>query len=519
MRFKKLQESGQPEYRQLLVPSPMTSLAEVIVMSALSTTESFQKPASVYSYLWPKSDDCPYNFEHYYKFYQKRNEDIAYVLRNNPRCLAIIADIEKFYPTIDHKLVQQRFEIRLVQGKLDLGVCNTARRLFSHLIAPFDNGKGIATGPDFGHVIGDLALCELDAELNKNLPGRYFRYVDDIIIVVEPDDKGRVLQLLHRLLEKEGLRTNGAKTDEVSSDEWLVHGPQPRRSVSEDSFEALRFRLKVFLALRPGRYESLQRALLDEGFFIPLGRMRLAADTNWFRRRLRVFHKSRWGVLMTALLDSEKSLVDFAIRVRRSIRDHLMSVLACEFPRRTTRRRWHSQRVRYLTNRILYLQPAQELMFVREALENEPDFAETVALLRFLQEGEIGGLLKMPGPAVGAAASLLLAGSGGLPPIILPEEMSEPEIHSAAVLLLYGAARLGRTGKEYADEGHSEFLSFCAGQVPSSRERRDFSYLDEIRSLQLSRTAEEARGMLENRFSDDEGVPFEALEIGGGYFS
>jgi hypothetical protein len=73
-------------------------------------------------------------------------------------------------------------------------------------VSAFPAGKGVATGPELSHVIGDVALAEVDERFENLLPGRYFRYVDDIVFVIEPEEKQQVLKLMNDLLEKAGLR-------------------------------------------------------------------------------------------------------------------------------------------------------------------------------------------------------------------------------------------------------------------------------------------------------------------------
>jgi hypothetical protein len=152
-------------------------------------------------------------------------------------------------------------------------------------------------------------------------------------------------------------------------------------------------------------------------------------------------------------------------------------------------------------------------------LANQPEFAETVALLKLLQDGDCSELLEMPGAAVSAAAAILRASGSRDRRVFLPETLSEAAMHSAGVLLLYGVAEIQPALIQPPATDAAAFLSFCAGKAPQRRERTDFSYLDEIRSLQLNRTAEERFQMLESRFSENEAVAFEALEIGEEYFT
>src|SRR5436305_1954698 len=70
VRLKKALPERPLEYRHYLIPSPVTSLAEAIVLSHLSTQSAFQKSSRVYSYRWPQSIDHPYNYQHYISGYK-----------------------------------------------------------------------------------------------------------------------------------------------------------------------------------------------------------------------------------------------------------------------------------------------------------------------------------------------------------------------------------------------------------------------------------------------------------------
>jgi hypothetical protein len=98
VRLKKALPDRPLEYRHYLIPSPVTSLAEAIILSYLSTQGAFHKSSRVYSYKWPTSVDHPYNYQHYISGYKRRNRAIAAALRNRPACLALVTDIKNFLP-------------------------------------------------------------------------------------------------------------------------------------------------------------------------------------------------------------------------------------------------------------------------------------------------------------------------------------------------------------------------------------------------------------------------------------
>lgn len=517
VRLKKAPPGGAREYRSYLIPSPMTSLAEAITLSELAKSEAFQKSARVYSYRWPRSPDYPFNFQHFASCYRRRNRAIAAAFRDTPEKVGLITDIKTFYPSIPHDVVRPRFTTALNASGVSPAIAATAQTLFEHVVAHFAD-RGIATGPEFSHVLGDLALRDLDEVLTAEFPGKYFRYVDDVVLIIDPREKDRALELIEQSLAAVGLELNAEKHDTVSSEEWLGHGPTHKR-VRRESFEALIFRLKLYLALHPHQFDELRWRLLSEGFNIPLARVRSASRLAGFRSGVRAYRKRGWKVILEAMLDTPATLVDLAQTIRASLSDNLKNLLDSELPQGPTRRRWHAQRIRYLTNRVLYLLPPEDLQFLEEGLEPLAEFVETSALLKLLRHGDVSELLHMPGSAVTAAASLLQQAHGAIGQIEIPGALKFPEIHSAAVLLLYGVARPPADGQFDVSKSATEFLQFCEGRSLDRRQRNDFTFLDEIQSLQLNRAPEEKIDFLNTRLSDRETSVFEALEIGEEYFS
>ncbi len=516
VRLKRAIPDRPLEYRHYLIPSPTTSLAEAVVLSRLAGEQSFQKSPSVYSYRWPRLATHPYNFQYYINGYRQRNRAISAAFREHPGCVALVTDIERFYPTIRHDVLNERFANALDQTAVEPDVRETAFTLLRHITTHF-NDVGIATGPEFSHVLGDLTLADVDREMDAKFPRKYFRYVDDFIIVLDAAQQDEVLQSLEESLHRLGLSLNVDKHDVVSSEEWLGHGPV-HKAPARESFEALVFRLKLYLALRPRRFQELTEAFVSHGFNIPMERIRTASRLARFQKATQALHRKGWKVLIDALFDTPANILNFATKVRVNLKDRLKSLIDSGIPEGPTKRRWHMQRVRFLTNRILYLSPPEEWQFIEEALLGVPEFAETSALFKLLRHGDVSDLLHMPGPAVTAAASLLQQMGGTKAPIELPKAVSFPQIHSASVLLLYGVAKAPKEGFDTTEAGR-DFLRFCEGEVSTERMRKDFTYLDELQSLQLQRSAEEKIYFLNNPLSGIEPSVFEALEIGGTYFS
>jgi hypothetical protein len=253
----------------------------------MGQSKEFAKPSFVYSYLWPNDVSSPYNFQWYLRGFQERSTAIRECLEANRRCVALVVDIEKFYPSIVQTEVCRRVQARIDAAVFSKETAEVARQLVSHVCLPLASGLGICTGPDICHVLGDVALSPVDSACSQRYVGRYFRYVDDIVLVVEPEEVKSALEFLREVLAREGLRLNEDKTDYLSSDEWLQHGPVGFRSGPIGPFAQLQFRLKVFLSHRPGEFGSLARALWREGVRLPLARFLRASFAAPFRQRLR----------------------------------------------------------------------------------------------------------------------------------------------------------------------------------------------------------------------------------------
>ena len=518
MRFKKLASNGQPEYREFLVPSPSTALTEVLVLAHLGISNQFAKCSSVYSYLWPRKPYLsPFSFEHYVNGYRKRNNDIAVFLEQNPDHIVIVSDIEKFYPNIQKDPVRARFLEVMARGDIPIDIRDTASHLLEHLFSLMPGDRGIPTGPELSHVIGDMALAKVDEALSVEYPGAYFRYVDDIVIAVPQDDVADAVELLRSLVDAEGLTIHPDKSDQVLGREWLANGPHHMHKVTENSFESLLFRIKVYLRRQPESKSSLSAALENAGYTIPIERLATGAKADNFGLRLTHLLRRSWWVALNAVMASERDIVNRAAQVRSSLHASLMAMLSTPVPVGPTSRRWHFQNLRYLTNRAFYLFPSAELNFLIKPLGEISEFAETVALLQLLVNSDVYPILKMPGAALTAGCGVLRQTGRRLPKIEHLEDVTPAIVESLGIILTFDVCDVADDLIANLEPDARDFLYFCANRRQTQRTRGDFSYVDEIRSLQMSQVGEEKFSKIESRFSEHEAVVLDALDIGGDY--
>jgi len=515
-KYKKKKKNNTNEYREFITPGPLTALGESLVLDYLGKCEEFEKPNCVYSYRWPKSSDCPYSFEHYVNGYKQRNTEIALFLKKNPDKIIIISDIEKVYPSIDQKKVYQQFSEKLERSDVPIEIAKTASKLAHSMFDFFPDGIGIPTGPDLSHILGDLALSQIDEVLMKRYPGGYFRYVDDIVLLIDVSEKDSALRLLEDLAAEEGLKIHPGKTDILSSDEWLAHGPHITNKITHNTFEALTFQIKTFLLAYPSKSEKLKKSLTENGFSIPMGRLETTRRTAGFVERLVNLKRSGWKVAWNAIRANDEEVLLQALSVRENIKSQLERLTASNTPEGSTRRRWYIQRLRYAINRAVYVIPHVELHYIIEKIEPYEELSDSVALIIALAKKDMRDVMEMPGPALSACADLFRQTGRKLR--LSPEEkMTDAFIESVGTLLLMSVSDLEQGFTAELEEPRSNFIDFCSGNNVTKRGLGDFGYLDEITSLQLNYTNKDAIHMLESRFSDDEHPVFDALSVGGDY--
>ncbi len=514
LKFKKTDNNGSPVYRDFVVPSPITLLTEVLLLDYMAQSKEFEKSSRVYSYIWPSDSECPYNFEHYISGYKKRNEDISKYLSMNSDKIVIISDIERFYPTIDQQIVRERFLQKLKLSDFPPTIKSIASKMLEDLYHYFPQGRGVATGPEISHVLGDIALKEFDEVLDRKYGDAYFRYVDDIILVVDPSEKDEVIEILDSLTKQEGLVINQEKNDFLTGEMWQRYGPHNESDVSYDSFEALLFRTKSYLKVNPDSEKNLAEALEKAGYLIPISRLSSASKTISFTTKLITLINIGWSAALDAASGNIESILRHADLVRGKVRQKLGEFVESDIPDGTTLRKWHLQRLRYFTNRAVYLLPHKELAYLVPKLEEIPEFVDTVALLKTLISGEDSSLLDLPGAALTASAGLLKQRGLKLKDIKVTKDSTSAQIESASIYALWDVADIVYTDITLENNEAVEYLKFASGVAGYKRHVDSHGYLDEIRSLALNAGKNDNLRILESRSYDSEGTVLDALGIG-----
>lgn len=513
--LKEIENDGTPIYRECIVGSPATLLAESYVLSLMAHEQSFVTGENVYSYKWPLSDRGGRNFQYYQYGYTRRNEQIREHLREHPGHVAVVGDIRKFYPSVSWSLLEPKLEHCLASVQSP-----SNRRVIGNFLRGLrpTSGVGIPIGTDVSHVLGNLALKDVDVSLADEFGKRYFRYVDDIIVICPREDRDHVAQQMRTAVEGVGLKIHEGKEDVVAANTWVSDCPTVSRKPPRGSFEALLHDICVYVLLWPKQLAPLQQAFSSEGFTLPFGRLVTQAQYMPYRRFARsVFRRGGVSDVLRVLFTRAKGLIDDAKAVRESIWTNLKGLSAVPIPSEGMRRRWFVQKCRYNINRLLYLSSKSDYPRLLGMIPSGQEYEEYRVLLRALVSGNVTEILRLPGHVLATFCELASEQTAPVMPETLPDMRDRGVAESVTMLALYFGWKVPDVQTSQMYRGSKILLEACSGGVSADNLPEELSYLDEIellfRGLPQSRLAELAR----TRFAEGEEIGLEGLWLGGGY--
>lgn len=511
--FKAIDGRGLPENRNCLIGSPTTHLAEIWTLWRISQDQAFRTPASVYSYLWshPKSKQPFQNFLKGYRRRERAISDAALTLKDP---YVVVLDLKQFYPSIDVTLAFERFAERIKASGLEGHERDMAIESARGVCRP-RKYKGLPIGPPLAHTIASVFLEDLDEILEREFPGRYFRYVDDVALVVEREDTDRAQNIFSRAAAADGLKVNEDKTDVHAGTLWK-HRVTSREDLDRgDTFGSLITGLTQYLAHNPEEFDAIRSMFRGDGFALPFTRVRSVAEYGPFRRL------ARRALRAFGLQDVFKSvrpagLLATAHALRSQFTERARDLADSEIPSNGMERRWAIQNRRFAFNRLLYLLPESELKGHREMLPALPDMASTKAVYDALVTGDATGLADYPGPTTSAFCQLWRERHDERPVFEPPYPTKRHHRDSVSTLALYGLWTPTTEWIETFDVGNSQpALRIASGERPIARTHQDFSYIDEVESLCMAAQSSPLQ-LLESRFDKEESISLPALSLGNG---
>lgn len=518
--LKEASATKKPTYRNCIVGSPLTMLAEAYVLGLMAEAPAFSVPPCAYSYLWPQESMAGRNFEYFFEGYDRRNRVVGQLLMEHPDAVAVVTDIKSFYPSVRKDRLRSKVEGRIRQIGDPSARRSIERFILGMLELKSPRTTGLPIGPDLSHALGHVALESVDAALVEAFGDRYLRYVDDIIVVAPKSEVRATLTKLRQALAEEGLSLNKSKQDEVEAATW--HRENLSISPVEDSpaFEALVDDITLYLIHHPKQADELQQRFREAGFSLPIGRWRSMALSKRFRAHFGRKMSGLGGTLkwFRSWFTTQASLLDQARTAREALFAKAEELAEEQLPQSPTRRRWYVQKRRYVLNRLLYLFAPSDYGKLLALTPDIDEFFENRLVLEALATQDCSKALAYPGRVVTSICQLWPEHRPGIQPhIAWPSSPDRAEAESAAHFALFlsvlppeavlrsidsrtpgGRILIEMCGRGYADRGRIE----------------QQTYLDEMEYLYQSLPHEDVVRLMSSRFDELEEIGLDALLLG-----
>lgn len=516
VQLKAYESDGSPSYRALTAASPTSALSEAWALAQLANDEEFSPHPSAYSYRWPHTALSSRTYEFYRPGYRERLEVISAHLRKMRGRVVLCADIKSFYGSVNTDHVLSRFRDRVSRSLLSPEASNACVSVAEKL-ARASNGAGLPIGPAFSHFLANYALETLDATLGMKVGEAYTRYVDDIVIVAEREAVDGLLRTITRLLAQQGLSLHPGKVAVLSDDQWLKASPVEDEKYLDASrrFDDLLAQLVLFAAWRIDELEALETELKSLGFTLPFRRLRAQTDfrkLRWYGARLKLAARL-FGSGFLAI--TARQILNEAVALRKLMSEQLSEIMkGSDGGDSVVSRRFFVQKVRFYASHLLYMLPPSDYGPLLEATARFSELADTSHLVKALIVRSPTDILLAPGPVVSAFASIMIESGVETVDCAWSPELPQEAFDSICTLALYGLCLPPSEWIDRQPQYSRSMIDFCKGTPIGSRLRADFSYIDELRSLQIGSSAEEMSSFLWTRFDDRELISLEALDVG-----
>jgi hypothetical protein len=498
-------------YRDCLAPSPLTAIAESLVLAMLAANPAFAISPRVYSYHWPRSDRSGSSYDFFANGYKQRNIDIAAALAQSNQ-VAVITDLKSFYPSVRNEQVASALKFRLDKSDPQNKLSGDAiLGFYSQLLNA--GGNGIPIGPASAHVLGHLVLQNADKELTQKYGERYFRYVDDMVVVCNEDEATSVKRDIQSCIEQHGFSLNTDKTVVINGAEW--HHNLLRADVSDkDSFRNFSSDLTVYLAFHPDRADSLKKMLAESGLSIPVDKLLALSSYSRFRYFLGR-RKARFGLshAFRLVFAKNETFLERGLRLKNMYESSLSAIVEAPAETSPNMRRWQIQRARRVMNSLFYLRSFGEWNSQRGNFDALPELVEQRALADALSSGIVNPILPFYGRGAAAFSELWAEhGHGDTALLQADSTLSSCELDGLITLRLYGTIPADST-QDLGNRNDARLLRILNQVAPIARTNPDLSFEDEFESLRLGSSDQEISKLARTRYALSEGTVLEALSL------
>lgn len=410
--FKDFGDNGNVLHRNIFVPSPNEAFAEAALLAVCAEHAAFTALPCVFSYHLAKGSDSQGVYVPYFDGFRSRHEQIREACQKNHDAVVLYTDIKKFYPSIPAATALEAWNNACERSQLPFQWRELGLKLLSdhsQVSKQNQDGKGILTGPMFSHLIANLVLRAVDEEMTRLFPERYFRYVDDVVLVGPKDKVAIGRATLADLLGSLGLHLHDQDQDkdfEVTATKWL-EGAADFENQDGKKWASFVGNLKQFLATQPEMHSFLTDQFTAADFRIPLPIYALdIRNAPWLLRLRSRLSRHRWLHRLIRRINAPQLVLTAHV-----LREQYCQVLRAQIVHGNSVDRYTRKRaipkLRFLAGRLLYLGSQEMLMEFSAALHGIAELRMLSGIMYAVATRDVSNLLPMGNNAVQSAAQVL----------------------------------------------------------------------------------------------------------------
>ncbi|OJU62100.1 MAG: hypothetical protein BGO01_00610 [Armatimonadetes bacterium 55-13] len=493
-------------------------------MEIIDRITTFKQASTSFSYRLAKTPASRFTFEPYWEGYKDRRNKISSLLLSTNNVM-ISLDFKKFYHNLDPHKVAAALKAHLVSQK---SLSRTERWAQDYVVGFLESrptGSGLPVGSDLSHFLADLYLEKFDEIVGQKFPGCYFRYVDDLAIVVNAESNNSVQEFVESTaLKSGGMEINPDKSLVYDSQKWMIANSYRNRPPEATSYSDLVYRLRVY-RLKGGSIEELEAMMGKATERLPIRRLTECVTDPEYQMRVRTHFDEGHEFAIRAHRTELREMPELASKAAEKIKNQIDAVAEDENWTQPEIKPYIERYLRTLANQSLFLADESALRRIKAICERKGTSAEFRACVDAIVDQNIAHVLHMPGRAQHAVVELL--GKTGVKKMLAaflnsyrPEE-GEKRNAILASLCELSAAGCGDVDFSNLNLGLDEMKAIDAfrGQFDRKSLVYDGSYTEEVGSLLSGLEMEDRLRMLWSQRYDGEIQPIFTTKLDGIYYS
>ena len=426
-------------HRSIFVPGPNEALAETALLYECSKYPAFNSLKNVYSYKFPSLKSKSGVFQTYFSGFKGRHKSIASACQSLNGATVQYTDIQNFYPSISKELALQKWRSACDSSSISAIYRELGEKILEeHSKAAIANneGVGLLVGPMFSHLIANLVLGEVDEIMMEKMDGKYWRYVDDIVLVGNQTQVDGGREFLSSTLNDMGLILHEEGKDfAVDTSTWLK-GAQDFDNPDGKVWISLVANIKRFLIMKPDERSELASAFSENEINIPLlDYLNIVSEASYLERLSDWLKKYSWGADAIKNI-TVQSLVEEAIYTRQFYSNKINFLFEISSEMQGYARKRLIPKLRFYSGRLIFLASPDLLSSLSSALSDYPELFLQSKVLDAILSRDVSSLLSLGSNAVQAAAQVLRMKDSSV--ICSLATFEEVDLQGIAILRLNG---------------------------------------------------------------------------------